>query len=57
MGSVLATETTILAEFKLAWCRFLVFGCGVVSLFALGATKCDDVSHIKCILLYGISGH
>ena len=43
--SVLTAETAVLAEFKFARSRFFVFcGC-VVSLFALGATKGDDISH------------
>ncbi len=47
MWSMLATKTAILAEFKFTRSRFFVFSCGVVSLFALCATKGDDVSH-KC---------
>ena len=43
--SVLATETAIFTELKLARGRFLVFCCCVISLFALCATKRDDVSH------------
>ena len=45
MGSVLATETAKLVEFKFAGSRSLVFCCRVISLFALCASKGDDVSH------------
>ena len=45
MGSVLATEAAKLAEFKFTRSRSFVFCCRVVSLLALCATKCDDVSH------------
>jgi hypothetical protein len=42
---VLTAETAVLAELKLARSRFFVLcGC-VISLFALGATKGDDISH------------
>ena len=53
--SVLATEFAKLAEFKLTRGCSFVFCCCVVSLFALCATKCDDISHYMCFLLYEIS--
>jgi len=43
--SVLTAKTTELVELKFTWSRFFVFSCSVVSLFALGATKGDYVSH------------
>jgi hypothetical protein len=51
---MLATEPAIFTEFKLAGGSFFVFGRCVISLFALSATKCDDVSHKSasfCIVL------
>jgi hypothetical protein len=44
---MLAAKTAELAEFELARRGFLVLCCGVISLFALGATKGDDIAH-KC---------
>jgi hypothetical protein len=50
---VLAAEPAVFAEFQLGRLGFFVFGCGVVSLLALGAAKRDDVSHM-CILCFGL---
>jgi hypothetical protein len=44
---MLATEAAKLVEFKFSRSCFFVFCCCLVSLFALGAAKRNDISH-KC---------
>jgi hypothetical protein len=50
---MLAAEAAVFAELQLCRLGFLVFGCCVISLFALGAAKGDYVSHV-CILCMGL---
>jgi hypothetical protein len=50
---MLAAEAAVFAELQLCRFGFLVFGCGVISLFALGTAKGDYVSHV-CILCMGL---
>jgi hypothetical protein len=50
---MLAAEAAVFAELQLCGLGFLVFGCRIISLFALGAAKGDYVSHL-CILCMGL---
>jgi hypothetical protein len=52
---MLAAETAVLAELQLLRGVLLVLGGGIVPLFALGATKGDDVSRHVFVLLKQIS--
>jgi hypothetical protein len=47
MGGVFAAKAAIFAEFKLVGSGSLVFGCGVISPFALAARQCNNHSHCK----------
>jgi hypothetical protein len=47
---MLAAETAVLVELQFLGCGLLVFRGGVVALFALGATKGNDVSGHLSIL-------
>jgi len=46
-----AAEAAILAELKLFGLGFLVLGCCVISLFALGAAKRDYISHCSILCM------
>jgi hypothetical protein len=48
---MLATETTVLAELKLLRLGSFVFGRRVISLFALSASKRNDISHCNILLV------
>jgi hypothetical protein len=51
VGSMLATEAAILAEFKLFRLGSLVLGRRVISLLALCAAKRDDISHCNILCM------
>jgi hypothetical protein len=52
---MLAAETAVLAELQFLGSGFLVLRGGIVTLFALGATKGNDVSGHVSILLKLVS--
>jgi hypothetical protein len=52
---VLLAEAAVLVELKFLRGVLLVLGSGIVALFALGATKGDDVSRHGLVLLKQIS--
>ena len=49
--SMSATETAVLLELQLVRGRALVFGRGIISALALGASQSDDFSHGFPLLL------
>jgi hypothetical protein len=50
------TEATELLELQLLRRIFLIFGGRIIALFALGAGKCDYVSHLNRPLKSAASG-
>ena len=42
-----AAKPAVLLELQLLWCVFLVLGGRIIALFALGARKRDNVSHLS----------